>query len=301
MLGVGQITARLHGTTIVFPQLSYTYPLKLLSPRIDQDGVAIVYMLSYGGGLVGGDHIVLAVDVGSGVHLLLLSQGSTKVFKARPGSRVSVRYNPETTLREGDLATTRQRLDVHIADGGALFLLPDPVTCFQAASYHQIQTFHLENGASAVLLDWYTSGRRARGEEWAFSQYRSINEVFLDGTRIARDAVLLDGEPLNVWPLPRRTLADKMGPYSCFATVMLYGPLVKDLVRGLDVRFKALTVFKITEPPVLLWSLSPIRGQDGRMLRVAGKETEDVRVWLQAALQGLENIVGIDIYRKAFA
>jgi len=57
-----------------FAQLSCTYPLKLLSPRSKEDSVAIVYVLSYGGGLVGGDEVSLEVGVREGASLMLLSQ-----------------------------------------------------------------------------------------------------------------------------------------------------------------------------------------------------------------------------------
>lgn len=57
-----------------FAQLSCTYPLKLLSPRSKEDTVAIVYVLSYGGGLVGGDEVELEVTVREGASLMLLSQ-----------------------------------------------------------------------------------------------------------------------------------------------------------------------------------------------------------------------------------
>jgi urease accessory protein len=57
-----------------FTQLSSTYPLKLLSPRSKEDSVAIVYVLSYGGGLVGGDEVELEVGLREGASLMLLSQ-----------------------------------------------------------------------------------------------------------------------------------------------------------------------------------------------------------------------------------
>lgn len=64
----------------VFSELSYRYPLKLLSPRTysTPGGIpaAIAYMLSYGGGLVSGDVIELEVSVGSGTALMLLTQVS---------------------------------------------------------------------------------------------------------------------------------------------------------------------------------------------------------------------------------
>ena len=67
-----------------FAQLSCTYPLKLLSPRSKEDSVAIVYVLSYGGGLVGGDEVELEVGVREGASLMLLSQ-------VRPLSYLTVR------------------------------------------------------------------------------------------------------------------------------------------------------------------------------------------------------------------
>ena len=192
-----------------------------------------------------------------------------------------------------------------IAAGGALFLLPDPVTCFRDAAYHQVQTFRLAHGASAVLLDWYTSGRRARGEEWAFAKYYSANEVFVGGVRTARDVVLLTRAPgdgdLRRQSLPQHALADRMRPYACYATLLLYGPLVQGVVRELEERVREISVFRVGEPLDVLWSMSGVHGEaGGRVVRVAGKETEEVKKWLCAALRGLVDIVGSDVYSKAF-
>lgn len=72
--GVGRIVLGLHGSEAVFSEMSSAYPLKLLSPRIEQQNVSVVYILSYGGGLVGGDRIELGVEVQEGAVLVMLSQ-----------------------------------------------------------------------------------------------------------------------------------------------------------------------------------------------------------------------------------
>lgn len=189
---------------------------------------------------------------------------------------------------------------MNIPANGGLFLLPDPVTCFRSANYHQFQTFHLSSSASLVLLDWYTSGRKSLGEEWAFERYYSLNEVFVDGKRVARDATLLDQPPIAPKGLPERALADKMGPYACYATVLLFGPLT-EVTRGqLWQAYQATTVFKQKVPLALLWSFSPLDADNkNAILRVAGRDSEEVRNWLSVALQGLERVVGVDIYKKA--
>ncbi|CAL1695330.1 unnamed protein product [Somion occarium] len=292
--GVGRIVLRPHGSEAVFSELSYAYPLKLLSPKVSQRNTAVVYVLSYGGGLVGGDQIKLSVEVHDGSSLVMLSQGSTKVFKTRPGHQLAQGQN----LEMNDL--TCQHFDIEVSPGSSVFLLPDPVTCFRSAKYNQVQKFRLSGDASAVLLDWITSGRKSLGEEWVFNRYYSLNELWVDGKRIARDAMLLE-EEIPIQSVPTRTLADRLQPYSCYATVLMYGPLTQAISRTLTAEFEAISVFKQHTRPSLIWSISPISEGEGCVLRVAAGESEDVRRWLGRALRPLEGIIGMDIYRRAFA
>jgi urease accessory protein len=73
-VGGGRITLAVHGSKAVFEELSAAYPLKLLSPQVYEQAVAIVYLLSYGGGLVAGDRVELDVELKEGSKLLVLSQ-----------------------------------------------------------------------------------------------------------------------------------------------------------------------------------------------------------------------------------
>ncbi|KZT75149.1 UreD-domain-containing protein [Daedalea quercina L-15889] len=291
--GTGRIVLRKYGSEAAFSELSYVYPLKLLSPRLSSDNASAVYIVTYGGGLVGGDHVVLSVVVDKGASLVMLTQGSTKVFKSRPGNQLSSRS-------QGALVEeTTQALEVSIASGGALFLLPDPVTCFRSAAYTQLQVFRLETTASLVLLDWVTSGRKSLGEEWAFSRYYSKNEVWISDRRLAKDIMLLE-EQEQVPSLPPRTLADSLAPYSCYATLIMCGPLVESTMKFLSAEYRRLTVFKYATPPDLLWSYSAIGDGAGCVVRVAGTETESVRNWLGERLVPLEGAMGPDLYRRAF-
>ncbi|KAK0456673.1 UreD urease accessory protein-domain-containing protein [Armillaria borealis] len=295
--GGGRISLSCHGSAAVFSELSSTYPLKLLSPRIAEDGVAVVYILTYGGGLVSGDQVNLSVDIGEKAKLVILSQGSTKVFKTRPGHRLA---SVQPDLHH--LSPTTQIMTFVVNPNASLFLLPDPVTCFRSASYNQIQTFHLTADASAVILDWVTSGRRSLGEEWVFSRYYSVNEVLVDGKRIAKDAMLLDDSQIDAKPLPERALAERLGPYSCYATLFLVGPQVQAVIAELVRRYQAISVMKMKSPDKVIWSLSPITGNDytSVIVRVAGEETEDVKGWLGEALQPVHHCIGKDVYRQVF-
>ncbi|KAF8647904.1 hypothetical protein AX16_006436 [Volvariella volvacea WC 439] len=298
--GHGRISLVSHGSRLTFAQLSSAYPLKLLSARLMAPDVALVYLLTYGGGLVGGDQICLEVDIGVGSKLVMLSQGSTKVFRTRPGYRWASVHEDRShvsAIPPSPVLTTRQTMDVSIQ--GALFLLPDPVTCFRAASYDQIQKFRLSTDASAIILDWVTSGRRTLGEEWAFSRYYSSNELWVDGKRIVKDVMLLETEESNS-QLPPRSLSDKLAPYTCYATLILVGPLLCHTLEFITSQYDRITVFRGALPQDIIWSLSHC-GQGVALIRVAGKETEMVRKWLKQHLSHAETVIGAEAFRKAFA
>lgn len=180
----------------VFTHLSFTFPLKLMSPVVSSRNatrqtltqssasdtasaattqespakvVNAMYVVGYGGGLVSGDSVELDVDVGMGCCLVVLTQGSTKVFKTRVSrptrgvSTASFTSNRRIAEEEEVKVATRQNFRFLIRPNSTLVLLPDPVTCFANARYDQIQRFDLRHpsSSSCIVLDWITPGRTA--------------------------------------------------------------------------------------------------------------------------------------------
>ncbi|RFU72359.1 urease accessory [Trichoderma arundinaceum] len=194
--------------------ISYQYPLKLISPSptVDQKS-ALVFLLSYGGGLVGGDGVNLSIQVRRGSSLSLVTQGHTKIFKSP---------SPDVV--------TSQRLQVQVDEEAAVCLLPDPVQPFEDSVYEQTQIFNLGNQASLCLLDWVTQGRVARGEDWSFIKWTGRNEVWTQGSDPAqkgrlliRDNVILSQDGSKPVGLP---LKDTMHRMSVFGTLILRGPVM---------------------------------------------------------------------------
>lgn len=225
-----------------FSTLIYTYPLKLLpsTPHIlptsnhtsSEDAfptrpstVPLLFLLTYGGGLVSGDHISLSIRLDRSTRLTTTTQGSTKIFK--PSS-------PEGA------PTTRQDLTVHVAPHAGLWLAPDPVQPFAESLYAQTQIFEVERGGSVGVLDWVVEGRGARGERWECRGWRGRNEVWdvygRDGEggqkrrMLVRDAVILEGKDIRA----------RMDGKGVFGTVILRGPLFESLAEFFVEEFKAL-------------------------------------------------------------
>src|SRR3954449_6666028 len=63
--------------------LSYAYPLKLISPSLPSQKAVLIFLLRYGVPLGSGDAITVSADVLADARLALVTQGSTKIFKAR--------------------------------------------------------------------------------------------------------------------------------------------------------------------------------------------------------------------------
>lgn len=232
------------------------------------------------------------------------------MFKTRPGHRLASIRTGQTTSPLADDSLTAQTIHYTLHDKSSLFLLPDPVTCFRSASYNQVQTFDVAPDANVVILDWFTSGRRTLDEEWAFTRYYSENEVLVGGKRWIRDVTLLEAEKESSQtnPLLRRSLGERLSPYSCYAVVLLYGSQIQKIIEDFRQRFEAITIFKQRAPDDLIWSFSALETPSveestnkGAIVRVAGKETELVKEWLKEGLRGIETAVGVDVYRRAFA
>jgi len=214
--------------------VSYQYPLKLISPSTfhvpDDESrlVHTVYLLSYGGGLVAGDAINLSVVLEANTRLVLLTQGSTKLFKA-PGR---------------DVLTT-QCMTVEVAPTSALCYLPDPVQPFERSNFEQTQVYNIlpsSNGSdlgNLCVLDWVCNGRPANGEDWSFYRYGSRNEIYIcqpDGKRrlLLRDNVILDDHGLD------NSIAPRMDGQAVFGTLILFGPHMRSLGQFFMEEFKVL-------------------------------------------------------------
>jgi urease accessory protein len=207
--------------------ITFQYPLKLISPSPTAAQKSIlVFLLTYGGGLVGGDQVQLQITIQPKAKLCIVTQGHTKVFKS--ASRDIV---------------TRQKLNVAIGTSAAFCLLPDPVQPFEGSVYEQSQIFTLADNASICLLDWVSQGRFARGEDWDCYAWRGRNEVWTagedsqKGRLVLRDNVFLEG---NTPGQTSVSLKKRMQGLGLFGTLILKGAVMEPLAAFFMAEFAAL-------------------------------------------------------------
>ncbi|PTU24887.1 hypothetical protein P175DRAFT_0450944 [Aspergillus ochraceoroseus IBT 24754] len=265
--------------------LTYKYPLKLLArtprftPQSPSSQPVHLYLLTYGGGLLPGDHIEVSITLEPRTRLVVTTpQGSTKIFKTDADTLAPTAASPPA-------AKSRQSVDVRIGKEAALCYLPDPAVPYKGSRYEQTQRFTVESSAkdptrrsSLCLLDWVTQGRTARGEAWDFQTWKGKNEIWcLDEKKpgtgldqrgppplllLLRDSLILDAEnhQNNPWdpaatlppnpqakpPAPppaaasRNLIRERTSPHGVIGTLILYGPVFESLAAFIVDRFSAL-------------------------------------------------------------
>ncbi|KAH7067637.1 UreD urease accessory protein-domain-containing protein [Paraphoma chrysanthemicola] len=280
----------------VLRKVSYQYPLKLVAPdplppphAVDVDSprlIHTVFLLTYGGGIVAGDTINLHVQLDSGTRLILLTQGSTKIFKTPDPSMVS-----------------QQHMNVHLKQDAALTYLPDPVQPFAHTAFSQSQIYTLERGqGNLCACDWVTSGRSARGENWDIYEYRSRNEVWTSDDAGKRRLLLRDNLILDKNGQTDMALSSRMDRCSVFGTLIIRGPSFASLAQFFLDEFEALPRIggrnwgDTAQPDLtpreqwrlvrqqreisegLIWSAANVRGFV--LVKFASREVEGSRGWL---------------------
>jgi urease accessory protein len=153
--------------------------------------------------------------------------------------------------------------------------------------YSQRQRIDLALDASLILLDWFTSGRAARGERWECSRFGSRNEVFVDGRCVFLDSLLLspdDGDLVS---------SHRLGRFNCVATVFLLGPALDSITTRLLEAIKSEPVARRSD---LVFSASPLA--NGAVLRIAGVSVESVGRMIHHHLQPVSELLGDDPWSR---
>jgi urease accessory protein len=245
-----------------------TSPMKLLTPRA-RGTSAWAFSSSFGGGLVAGDQTHLTLTVGERARCYFGTQASTKVYRNPTGKACS------------------HRTQAAVAEDGLLVFMPDPVQAFAGSSYSQRQEFELAPGASLVLLDWFTSGRSARGERWQFERFRSRNDVSIGGRRWLVDALQLDAAAAELGS------AHELGRFNCVATLFVAGPQLEAAGSAI---LKDVQARPLGRRDALIVVASAVGS--GTFLRLAGEATESVGDEIRRHLRPVAGLLGDDPWAR---
>lgn len=153
--GVVDLSLRRSGPRTVVGDAYFRSPLQVLRPHyLDDTGTAYVYLLSPGGGVVGGDRYAVTMTLEEGARVCVTTASATKIYDSA-----------------GKMA--RQSVDVVLQDGAVFEYLPEQIIPFAGSVFRQDMKVRLGRGALAVLGEIVAPGRLARGEAFLYDDFSS--------------------------------------------------------------------------------------------------------------------------------
>jgi urease accessory protein len=158
-------------------------PLKLQRPFYPEGSdVCHSVIIHTAGGMVGGDRLLITLELHPQVHALLTTAAASKIYRS-----------------EGRVA--QQTLQCRVGAGAVLEWLPLETIVFERALYRQDLQVELAPGATYVGWEITRLGRSARGEQFLEGDWRSHTEIWQQGTPIWIDRQWLPGQT-EVWQSP---------------------------------------------------------------------------------------------------
>ncbi len=152
----------------------FQLPLQVLPPHYqDEDGTAFVYLLNPSGGILQYD--VLTTEI--------LVEEDAKVFVTTPSA------NKFYGMDEGSAKVYNF---LKVADKGVLEYMPEHSVPFANSKSSQETEVYLEEQATLIMNEMFTSGRFARGESFDFESFATKIKIYVKEKLILFDNMVIE-------------------------------------------------------------------------------------------------------------
>jgi len=192
-----KITFNTHNEqTILTEQLSIK-PLKIVNPK-SQNQTGVCMLTSYGGGFVEGDVVELDVLCKEHTTSIVSSQANTRVY-------------------ESNGIQCKQKLNLEIEKDAFHVFFNDPLVMHNGGNFIQENNINLKEDSVLLFIDWFSAGRTANGESFAFKNFETSTKVELGKETILWDNFKITPENMDVYS------PGMFGDHSSFLNLFLIG------------------------------------------------------------------------------
>ena len=179
------MNAQLHIQTVSQEGISclkqnyYTPPFKVANITEDKKGgILHVMLMSSSPGILDGDDYHLKIEIAGNSHLQVYTQSYQRLFNMKNGAS--------------------QNIEVVVHKNASFVFIPHPVVPNKHSIFTARNTIHLHDGSHLVWGEILTCGRKLNGEQFIFSKYHSITDVFMNSRLIMKENLLVQPSLLNV-------------------------------------------------------------------------------------------------------
>ena len=212
-----KITFDLHNDVSILTEQLSIKPLKIVNPK-PQKQTGVCMLTSYGGGFVEGDVVELDVLCKVGTTSIISSQANTRVY-------------------ESNGVQCKQKLDLKIEKNAFHVFFNDPLVMHNGGNFIQENTIQLKADSVLLFIDWFSAGRTANGESFAFKNFETSTKIEQEKETILWDNFKITPENMDVHS------PGMFGDHSSFLNLFLIGDKESTKVKLIQ---EALTQFHTT-------------------------------------------------------
>jgi len=156
-----------------------THPYKIANVTEDKSGDLLrLMMMSSSPGILDKDKYTVEIDIEENAKLWLTTQGYQRIFTMKNGAT--------------------QNLKVDIRNKGSFAYLPHPNVPHESSDFISHNTIHLAVNHELLWSEITTCGRKGSGEEFKFTRYKNITQIYIDGRLVVKENVLLEPAKRNI-------------------------------------------------------------------------------------------------------
>ncbi len=238
-------------------------PLRVIRAFQQDDGGALVHLHNLSGGVLGGDDLEVAIEIGSSAVAQVTSTGATRIYRSRSNAEPA-----------------QQRIWINVEHDGLIEYLPDQLIPFAGSRYRQETRIDL--GANAGLFWWeaVAPGREAHNELFAYDLLQLKTRINALREPIAHEHMKIEPARRSVFSLAR------LGPYRYVATFYVCRVGVESSRWSELENLLNELAGPLSQPSQIVWGVSPLRahGLVVRALSVSGRHiTEHLPDFWRAA------------------
>lgn len=150
----------------------YTPPLKVANITEDKRAARLHLMVMCSSpGVLDGDEYHLSVLLAPNSHMQLHTQSYQRLFQMRHGAR--------------------QHMEVRLQHGASLVYLPHPSVPHEQSVFTAVNRIFVQEGCRLIWGEVLTCGRKLNGEEFLFSKYHNITELYIRNKLAIKENLLV--------------------------------------------------------------------------------------------------------------
>jgi urease accessory protein len=248
--------ARMDSKKTILAESEQQLPLRVVRAFPMDDGGALVHLHNLSGGVLGGDHLEVTIEVGRRAVAQVTSTGATRVYRSRTNA-----------------APAQQKLQIKVEDDGLVEYLPDQLIPFAGSRYRQETQIELSMNAGLFWWEVVSPGREARNELFAYELLQLKTRISVLGNPIALEHMKIEPGERAIFSLAR------LGAYRYFSTFYICRVGIEPS-RWLELeKLLGALAEQLSQPSRIVWGVSTLRAH-GLVVRALSGSLGNITTYL---------------------